>query len=391
MERDVLQAWGHYLQGAVLANATPWWKSFLQQWREAQAAWLTYEATLLARQRLLDAHQQWLAKSTDVVCDENACRRVSKTSGAGGWWQRPSAELRTLVWVQEQIAACERETFERLVLARRQTRQLFRRSCDWLRQTFKPALLREQAANLDKRSFPHGLEAEVNDIQKSHGAVFLLQTKQDWIADYFLGTVVTEAVLQHRSERLDDWFQALPTLSDDGQQPLRQSIDPWTAALWVPSDEAASARVAAWTVVDKLESALRKIDQQPVSLELRLLIVPVTPKRSSPAALQAALAWIEPQDSPIWEPGANVVWTQSGRRPEPVPRPDALPRLDGELQRGDWYRSVLLGPEPETDADQKPTDTVAPPQPVEQSSEKHDNRNPTEGAAPPAEDDGIDW
>lgn len=390
-ERDVLTAWERYLQGVVLANTTPWWKSFLQQWREAQSAWLAYEATVLARQRLLDAHQQWLAKSTEVVCVDNSCRRVSKNVGTSRWWQRPSAEWRTLVWVQGQLDACERETFERLVLARQLTQRLFQQSCDWLRQTFKPALLREQAELLDKRCFPHGLEAEIHDTPKSHGSVFLIKTKPDWIADFCRGTVVSEAVVQHRSQSLNDWFHALPNLSEDGQQPLRQVLDPWTAAVWVPSAEAASARVAAWTVVDKLESALRKIDRDAVSLELRLLIVPVTPKRSSQAALKAALTWMAPLDSALWAPGANVVWTQSGRRPEPVPRPDALPRLEGELDLGTWYRTFLLGTEPLDPIDPTPADEAALPQPVEQTAPKPDNRSSADSAAPPAEDDGIDW
>jgi hypothetical protein len=392
---DVLIAWERYLQSVALANTTPWWKSFLRQWRETQQAWLAYETTVRVRRRLIDAHQQWLAKSTEVVCDDNSCRRVSKAAGQSQWWQRPSAEWRTLTWAQGQVEACERETFERLVLARQQTQQLFRQSCHWLRQTFKPSLLREQAAQLDARLFPGGLEAELQDNNKSHGALFLLKTKQDWIADYCRGTMVTEAILQHRAQRLDDWFQALPNLSDDGQQPLRQLIDPWTAALWVPSENAASARVAAWTVIDKLESSARQIDRQIVSLDLRLLIVPLTAKRPVQAALQAALTWTEPLDATLWEPGGNIVWTQADRRPEPVPRPDALPRLDGELDLTAWYKSLLLGIDPATPAGEAGEEDALPkspsPQPVEQSTDKHDNRTVAESAAPPAEDDGIDW
>jgi hypothetical protein len=389
--RDVLIAWERYLQGVVLANATPWWKSFWQQWRETQQAWLAYETTVQARRRLIDAHQQWLAKSTEVVCDEGSCRRVNKAANRSNWWQRPSAEWRTLTWAQGQVEACERETFERLVLARQQTQQLFRQSCHWLQQTFKPSLIREQAAHVDVRLFPSGMEAEIHDNNKTHGSLFLIKTKQDWIADYCRGTVVTEAILQHRAQRLDDWLQAMPNLSEDGQQPLRQWIDPWTAALWVPSDNAASARVAAWTVVDKLESCTRQIDRQTMSLDLRLLIVPITPKRTTPTALKAALAWLGPLDSAVWEPVANRVWAQTGNRLEPVPRPDALPRLEGELDLTAWYTSFLLGPEPAAPADSAPADVAPSPQPVEQSTDNHDNRTAAESAAPTAEDDGIDW
>jgi len=392
---DVLTAWDRYLQGVALANTTPWWKSFLRQWRETQQAWLAYETTVQARRQLINAHQQWLAKSTEVVCDDNSCRRVSKAAVQSRWWQRPSAEWRTLIWAQGQVEACERETFERLVLARQQTQQLFRQSCHWLRQTFKPSLLREQAPHLDARLFPGGLEAELQDNNKSHGALFLLKTKQDWIADYCRGTMVTEAILQHRAQRLDDWFQSLPNLSDDGQQPLRQLIDPWTAALWVPSENAASARVAAWTVVDKLESSVRQIDRQTMSLDLRLLIVPITPKRPVAAALQAALMWTEPLDAMLWEPGGNLVWTQAGRHPEPVPRPDALPRLDGQLDLTAWYKSFLLGTDPTTTAGEEGDEDARPkspsPQPVEQSTDNHDNPVAAGSAAAPAEDDGIDW
>lgn len=388
---DVLIAWERYLQSVALANTTPWWKSFLRQWRETQQAWLAYETTVQARRRLLDAHQQWLAKSNEVVCDDNSCRRVSKAAGQSHWWQRPSAEWRTLTWAQGQVEACERETFERLVLARQQTQQLFRQSCLWLRQTFKPSMLREQAAALDARLFPGGMAAEIHDSNKTQGSLFLLKTKQDWIAEYCRGTVVTEAILQHRAQCLDDWFLTLPNLSKDGQQPLRQLIDPWTAALWVPSDNAASARVAAWTVVDRLESTARQIDRQTASLDLRLLIVPITPKRTVEAALKVALTWTEPLDSPLWEPGGNIVWTQAGRRPEPVPRPDALPRLEGELDLTTWYKSFLLRTDPTDPSGKIGLEESPPPQPVEQSTDNHDNRIAAESAASPAQDDGIDW
>jgi hypothetical protein len=78
-----------------------------------------------------------------------------------------------------------------------------------------------------------------------------------------------------------------------------------------------------------------------------------------------------------------------------VPRPDALPRLDGELDLTAWYKSFLLGTAPPTtageagDEDTRPTSPST--QPVEQSTDKHDNRTAAGSAAPPAEDDGIDW
>ncbi|MBL8890921.1 MAG: hypothetical protein JNL67_13150 [Planctomycetaceae bacterium] len=393
-----LAVWRQWLRQVRPNEEVAWWKNYVAQWEKAQEAWQEYQQAIVSIGRIRGAEKLYKEKATDVICEEGSCRLVPKATSKASWWQRSSAELRTLAWVHGQLEQLHQEAFDRFVTARRFMRLLHERTLGWVRQTFKPERIEYWSNNFDSRWSWTGLSAPITDANKSEGFVLVLRSQEDWVAEYSWGGVVADAVIQHRTECLGLWFQSVPSLSVDTILPLRQSIHDRADAIWISSENPESARIAAWTIADKLELARRRIDEQEIRLPCRILIQPLSSKRTAVAAIRQAMKVLDDPEHAIWNPGSDLVWSMERRGPQPVPRPDSLPFVETTLDLAQWYVHWRLGIEfsaPQVGGDSLDAEVTGRRDALAGTSHSSTNDPFSEVAgnatALPPDDDGIEW
>lgn len=393
-----LTAWQQWLREVRPTEDVAWWKNYVRQWENAHQAWQEYQQVIVSIGRIRAAEKSFSEEASDVICEEGSCRLVTKTAPGPSWWQRPSAELRTLAWVHGQLEQLHQEAFDRFVVARRAMRQLHERTLGWIRQTFKPERIEHWANTFDSRWSWAGLSAPITDVNKREGFLLVLRSQEDWVAEYSWGGIIADAVIQHRTECLGQWFQSVPSLSVDTVLPLRQSIHDRADAIWISSENPESARIAAWTIANKLELARRRIDEQEIRLPFRILIQALNEKRSALSAIRNAMKILDDFEHAIWNPGGDLVWSMERRGPQAIARPDSLPFVESTLDLTQWYVHWRLGIE------------FAAPQPADEllnakTSIQRDSFNATgnpsandipsavtgNAASMPPDDDGIEW
>jgi hypothetical protein len=336
VEAQFLSKWQSRLHQVQPTEEIVWWKRYVSQWEATHKAWIDYRQSWSSLRRIQVAEQNYAEQLTTVVCEGDSCRRVSKKATSGSWWQRSPAELRTLAWVHDQLDHLHQEAFDHFVAARRQTTILHEKSLAWIRQTFQPETIESWAREFDSRWSGVGLNASITDPNKGDGFLVIIHTPENWVAEFVWGNVVVDAILRNRNEGLEQWFQAIPSQAS-AIRPLRQIVNDRTVAIWLQADNIQSARIAAWTIADKLERSCRKIEDQAIDLACRVMVVPLGPKKNAEIALQQTMRILNDSDQRIYEDPHGFVWSLEGKRPERVPRPDSLPLVESTVDLAQWY------------------------------------------------------
>ncbi|MDP1560392.1 MAG: hypothetical protein Q8M16_03250 [Pirellulaceae bacterium] len=397
--KESLETWLAWLRNANPAEEIRWWNSYVATWISTYTAWSEYQRCLKSLRRIREAEQNYSEKLTTVVCNDGGCRLVDKQPARGSWWQRSSADLRTLTWVHGQLERLHQEAFDHFILFRQESRQLCERTLSWSRLTFKPERLAGWVANFDQRWSWAGLPAAITDVNKQDGYLVVLGTRVDWVAEYGWGGVVADAVLQHRTECLNRWFESVPSVSSDTVLPLRQIIHDRAVAMWISSQNPETARIAAWTIADKLELSRRQMAGQDVQLPCRVLVVPLSPQRPAVVAIRQSARILDQTEQAIWKNSSGLVWSLERRGLESVARPDSLPLFESTMDLAQWYVGWRLGigfsmPQPTAAPDENSAERILPPSATTRSSAVTNdapaadsgNSDPT-----PIDDDGIEW
>lgn len=397
--KESLEAWQAWLHNSNPAEEIHWWNSYVAAWMSTYKAWSEYQRCLQSLRRIREAEQACSEKLTTVVCNDGGCRLVNKQPASGSWWERSPADLRTLTWVHGQLERLHQEAFDHFVLFHQESRQLCERTLSWARLTFKPERLASWAANFDQRWSWAGLPAAITDVNKQDGYLVVLGTRVDWVAEYGWGSVVADAILQHRTECLNRWFESVPSVSSDTVLPLRQIIHDRAVAMWISSQNPETARIAAWTIADKLELSRRQVGGQDVQLPCRVLVIPLSPQRPAAVAIRQSKRILDQTDQAIWKNSSGLVWSLERRGLEMVARPDSLPLFESTIDLVQWYVGWRLGigcslPESTAASDENSADTTSPQSATAHSSAvTHDppaadseNFDPN-----PIDDDGIEW
>jgi hypothetical protein len=396
---EYLQTWQNWLQAVRPHEEIPWWKSYVASWVSTHQVWLEYQKSLSSLLRIRQAEHDFSSKLTTVVCEDGSCRLVSKQPASSSWWQRSPADLRTLSWVHSQLEQLHQEAFDHFVKLRQESRRLYERTLAWSRQTFKPDRLSGWAADFDQRWSWAGLPAVITDVQKQDGFLVVLGTRTDWVVEYSWGGVVVDALLQHRTECLNRWFASVPSVSAETILPLRQVIHDRAVAIWISSENVESARVAAWTIADRLELSHRKIDGQDIRLPCRVLVIPLSRKRPAAVAVKQAIRLLDNPDHTIWNQGGSLVWSLDRPVPQAVSRPDSLPLVESTMDLAQWYVGWRLGigfAMPHAATVSTPTKEDPFSQPLAANSSSALANDPTsvdfgDNEPKPVDDDGIEW
>lgn len=396
---ESLKVWQDCLQTIGPAEEIAWWKSYLAQWMSTHQAWLNYQGSLVSIGRILEVEQKFSKQQPAVVCEDGSCRIVGNQPSDQAWWKRTPAELKTLAWVHGQLDQLHQEAFDHFVLFRRESRQLQERTLGWARQTFKPERLAGWVAKFDQRWSWAGLPAVITDLNKQDGFLLLLSTHENWIAEFGWGSVVADAILHHRSKCLDRWFVSVPSVSAGTVLPLRQTIHDRAVAIWISAENPESARIAAWTIADKLELTRRRLEPHEVHLPCRVLVVPLNSKRTARAAIGQSMRILDNSEHAIWMDCGSHVWSLERRGPQAVPRPDALPLVESTMDLAQWYVEWRLGvglalPQPTSVSAENVGEGATDPVPSEpHSASGDDSQGVGDGIADPlpTEDDGIEW
>ena len=390
-----LATWRDWLQSASPAEEVGWWKAYVATWLSTHQAFEKYQRSLLSLRRVQDAELNFSQQQTTVVCEDGSCRLVHVQPTNTAWWKRPPAELKTLAWVHGQLDQLHQEAFDHFVLFRTESRRLNERTLAWVRQTFKPERLIGWAAQFDQRWSWAGLSAAITGARKQDGFVFVVATHVDWVAEFGIGSVVADAVVHHRTECLNRWFDSVPTISTATILPLRETVHDRATAVWISSEDPESAQIAAWTIADKLELSHRMLGHEEVHLPCRVLVVPLSKKRPAMAGIRQAMQILNDLDHALWNSGNGIVWSLEKRGPQPVPRPDALPLVESAMSLAQWYVGWRLGigftmPVRETSAAESLSPLSAEQKLASANAAPTDNGGGT-ADPPPVDDDGIDW
>jgi hypothetical protein len=395
--------WRQQLSAIQWVEPVGWWRAYLQAWDVVQTRWFDYQQTLAALARLQATERAFQREHTAIVCENGTCRRVAKVAAKTRWWQRPSAELRTMAWVHQQRERLHQELFDQFVAWRKAQQDSVDRTLRWLRETFRPELLQETAAELGFPAAEALASSAITEAEASTGHLLVLRWPEPWVAEFCWGCTVVAAHRQHAEQRLSQWYRDLTPLdaAPDADAPLRlQQWDAATTVCWLSSAELEDAQLTAWTLVNALVADRREVEATPLELPLRVVVVPLTPRQPTAAAVRLAIHGLDDETHPVWEDDASPVWLRGPRRWEATPRPPALPCLPVPFDLVAWYTgdnaAAAPAAEPTTTAGhgENPAQPAGQTRgPVADAAENGDNgrSDPSKSSTAGPEDDGIEW